>query len=391
MSDRIAVMNRGVIEQVEGPEEVYERPRHHLRGRLHRRVQPDARRGGDRRAATRAELRLDSGVTVSTESRGATAASAPTRSCAPRSSSCAGWSEPGAGDRPAVEGTVESSLYLGTATQFVVRPRGLHGDDRSGPERGRGGPAPAAGGGRPRSTGLGERAHPHRAGGGGPGRSADQRHEIAARGLIEGGRPCRESPRASSSAGSTLHHEDELTRRRAAAAGRRRRAQRERHRLSRRLRRRRAVGGGQGGDEGDRRRARSRAASPSRTGLSTSTSTTRPAATPRSTCSRRSTARRSSTSRRSTTTPSSSARSGRSTRGQLGRPRHPRGHRLDGGPDEAARLRPEVRQVGDAERRQEHRGRGGEPRLRPEARVLDAVAVGPGRPDLPEGPRRQEI
>ena len=43
MSDRIAVMNRGAIEQVDGPEEVYERPAHHLRGRLHRRLQPDAR------------------------------------------------------------------------------------------------------------------------------------------------------------------------------------------------------------------------------------------------------------------------------------------------------------------------------------------------------------
>ena len=28
MSDRIAVMNRGVIEQVDAPEEVYERPAH---------------------------------------------------------------------------------------------------------------------------------------------------------------------------------------------------------------------------------------------------------------------------------------------------------------------------------------------------------------------------
>ena len=42
MSDRIAVMNRGRIEQIGDPEEVYERPDHHLRRRLHRRLQPDA-------------------------------------------------------------------------------------------------------------------------------------------------------------------------------------------------------------------------------------------------------------------------------------------------------------------------------------------------------------
>ena len=33
MSDRIAVMNRGVVEQLAPPEEVYERPEHHLRCR----------------------------------------------------------------------------------------------------------------------------------------------------------------------------------------------------------------------------------------------------------------------------------------------------------------------------------------------------------------------
>ena len=42
MSDRIAVMNRGRVEQVATPEEVYDRPGDHLRRRLHRRLQPDA-------------------------------------------------------------------------------------------------------------------------------------------------------------------------------------------------------------------------------------------------------------------------------------------------------------------------------------------------------------
>ena len=42
MSDRIAVMNHGRVEQVGRPEDVYERPRHDLRRRLHRRLEPDA-------------------------------------------------------------------------------------------------------------------------------------------------------------------------------------------------------------------------------------------------------------------------------------------------------------------------------------------------------------
>ena len=54
MSDRIAVMNRGRVEQVGDPEEVYERPANHLRRRLHRRLQPDAGDGsGPRRGAAR--------------------------------------------------------------------------------------------------------------------------------------------------------------------------------------------------------------------------------------------------------------------------------------------------------------------------------------------------
>ncbi len=44
----------------------------------------------------------------------------------------------------------------------------------------------------------------------------------------------------------------------------------------------------------------------------------------------------------------------------------------------------------DAQRGGEHRGRGGQPGLRSEARVLDAVAVGPHRAHLPEGPRRRD-
>ena len=46
--------------------------------------------------------------------------------------------EPGAGGQPAVEGIVESSVYLGTATQMVVLLAGSTCDDGPRPERGRG-------------------------------------------------------------------------------------------------------------------------------------------------------------------------------------------------------------------------------------------------------------
>ena len=58
LSDRIAVMNEGRIEQIGTPAEIYEAPAHQLRGRLHRRHQLLRGRGGrDRRAATTAGSR----------------------------------------------------------------------------------------------------------------------------------------------------------------------------------------------------------------------------------------------------------------------------------------------------------------------------------------------
>ena len=72
MSDRIAVMNRGVIEQIEGPEELYERPRTTFVAGF---IGVSNLMPGEVVAANgeRAELRLDSGVTVNTDSRGASA------------------------------------------------------------------------------------------------------------------------------------------------------------------------------------------------------------------------------------------------------------------------------------------------------------------------------
>ena len=112
----------------------------------------------------------------------------------------------------------------------------------------------------------------------------------------------------------------------------------------------------------------------------TSTRSTR-----RSRRSRRRTAPRSSTSRRSTTTPSSSARSASSTTRAIGRARHPRRDGLDGRAHDPARLRPEVRQVDDAEREREPDRAAQVAAVRPEARVLDALAVGDDGDHLPQG------
>lgn len=114
MSDRIAVMNGGVIEQVGEPESVYERPATaFVAGFIGvSNLMPAT-------VVSPGELRLDAGVTV----RAATDVSPAGERChavvRPEKLEVAG---PGAnGSRPSVEGTVESSLYLGTATQLVVR------------------------------------------------------------------------------------------------------------------------------------------------------------------------------------------------------------------------------------------------------------------------------
>ena len=85
MSDRIAVMNHGVVEQVDAPEAVYEPSAHHVRRRLHRRVEPDAGRGRRRvrrRDGAQARRRRDACARRRTGWRRASAA---TRWCGPRS------------------------------------------------------------------------------------------------------------------------------------------------------------------------------------------------------------------------------------------------------------------------------------------------------------------
>src|SRR4051812_20283479 len=114
MSDRIAVMNRGVIEQVDGPETVYEHPTtEFVAGFIGvSNLMPAT-------VVSASELRLDAGVTLHASSDGAEAGDRCHAIVRPEKLEVI---EAGAnGDRPSVGGTVESSLYLGTATQIVVR------------------------------------------------------------------------------------------------------------------------------------------------------------------------------------------------------------------------------------------------------------------------------
>jgi spermidine/putrescine transport system ATP-binding protein len=121
MSDQIAVMNRGVVEQLAPPEEVYERPRTtFVAGFIGvSNLMPGQVVSANGGAP---ELKLDSGVkvcAVGAEGFG------PGERCyavvRPEKLRLEHADEPSTGDLARVEGIVESSLYLGTATQFVVR------------------------------------------------------------------------------------------------------------------------------------------------------------------------------------------------------------------------------------------------------------------------------
>jgi spermidine/putrescine transport system ATP-binding protein len=120
MSDRIAVMNHGVVEQVDVPEAVYNRPRTTFVAgfigvsNLMPGVAGQAAGGGT-------ELKLDSGVSLRTSSNGFKQGERVWAVVRPEKLSVALVEHPAPADRPSVEGLVESSLYLGTATQMVVR------------------------------------------------------------------------------------------------------------------------------------------------------------------------------------------------------------------------------------------------------------------------------
>ncbi len=127
MSDRIAVMNRGTDRAGRRARGGLRAAGHHLRRRLHRRLQPDA--GHGRAAGGAGEVGSTSAPTVAAPDAGGLAAGERCHAVVRpeklqrqrRRGRRAGPAQ------PSVEGVVESSVYLGTATQIVVE---LAGDVR---------------------------------------------------------------------------------------------------------------------------------------------------------------------------------------------------------------------------------------------------------------------
>jgi len=120
MSDRIAVMNRGVVEQLAAPEDVYERPRtSFVAGFIGvsnlMPAQVESAGGGEVR------LRLESGPTVTTRGAGVRAGEHCQAVVRPEKLRVALVEEPAPAGQPSVEGVVESAVYLGTATQMIVK------------------------------------------------------------------------------------------------------------------------------------------------------------------------------------------------------------------------------------------------------------------------------
>ncbi len=119
MSDRIAVMNRGRVEQVGTPEDVYERPATtFVAGFIGvSNLMPAT-------VASGGEVRLDRGPVVRTETDGIPVGERCHAVVRPEKLQIetldAGGGAPASNGMPQVEGVVESSLYLGTATQIIV-------------------------------------------------------------------------------------------------------------------------------------------------------------------------------------------------------------------------------------------------------------------------------
>jgi spermidine/putrescine transport system ATP-binding protein len=120
MSDRIAVMNRGVVEQVADPETVYERPgTTFVAGFIGVSNLMPGEVVSSNGAGT--QMRLDAGPTVTTlDSGGVQTGERAHAVVRPEKLELRQVGAPAEGNRPSVEGQVESSLYLGTATQMVV-------------------------------------------------------------------------------------------------------------------------------------------------------------------------------------------------------------------------------------------------------------------------------
>ena len=119
MSDRIAVMNRGVIEQVADPAQVYDRPATiFVAGFI---GVSNLMPGRVRKAGDRGEVELDAGVSVHASVNGFGAGERCHAVVRPEKLQIRFAEDRADAKLPHVEGIVESSLYLGTSTQIVVR------------------------------------------------------------------------------------------------------------------------------------------------------------------------------------------------------------------------------------------------------------------------------
>jgi spermidine/putrescine transport system ATP-binding protein len=116
MSDRIAVMNSGVIEQIDEPETVYERPATTFVAGfigVSNLMPAEVSQGG--------QLQLDAGLTIPLATNGATPGERLHCVVRPEKLELHPQGDELPPGRLAVKGVIESSLYLGTATQVVVR------------------------------------------------------------------------------------------------------------------------------------------------------------------------------------------------------------------------------------------------------------------------------
>jgi spermidine/putrescine transport system ATP-binding protein len=119
MSDRITVMSNGIIEQVDTPENVYERPRTTFVAgfigvsNLMPGTVTTAGPGPGR-------VKLDAGVEVEARVDGVGTGERCHAVVRPEKLRIAPASSGGDGDLPGVAGVVQSSVYLGTSTQIIV-------------------------------------------------------------------------------------------------------------------------------------------------------------------------------------------------------------------------------------------------------------------------------
>jgi spermidine/putrescine transport system ATP-binding protein len=119
MSDRVAVMNEGRVEQVGSAEDAYERPATtFVAGFIGvSNLMPGVVSAPGERGA----MTLDSGVEVPMEVNGLATGDRAHAVVRPEKLRIADAADPAPAGQPSVEGTVESSVFLGTATQIVVR------------------------------------------------------------------------------------------------------------------------------------------------------------------------------------------------------------------------------------------------------------------------------